>query len=228
MNNLLTSMRFMVMWIIGNVVSLYASLIMALIIGLLSTLIATFFWTTGRAEPGTMSALLFSLIVYSLIGTMVGLLVGSIQKSLLRQKTDEDWQGWIIASIMGAILAVNVTGFLVGRQLIALVSTLTLPAKEVLLLMAIQVFLIPFACISMFQTTILMRYVRGSWAWILGNSVAGIVMFSLIAASFGSGAIAALTMVGTLLLLSVVPGIITGFTMIWLIHFNWKNRYPEY
>lgn len=227
MRNVLTSMRFMLLWILGSVAALYTTIVTSLIIGFGSTLIATFIWTTGRREPGAIEMLIFSVIVYSLIGLAAGSIIGSIQKGLLRQKSGDSWRGWIIASVIGGVLAMNVTGFLIGRQIGALISTLTLPPKEVLLLIALQLLIIPPACLSLCQSAVLSQYVRGAWVWVLANVVAGVVLFSLAATAIGGGVLSALTIVGLVLLLSAAPGIVTGFAMLWLILFNRKHDYLE-
>src|SRR5215207_8133021 len=179
MRNVLTSMRFMLFWILGSVIALYGTVVLTIIILFASSLVAAFIFMITQQELTVFAAVLFTAVIWSLIGLLLGLIIGSVQKSLLQQKTDESWQGWIIASALGGIIGLNITGFTVGRQIMTLIATLTIPPKEAILLLGLQLLLIPLATIGICQASILMRYVNGAWAWVLANVVGGIVVVSL-------------------------------------------------
>ena len=222
MRNVLTSMRFMLFWILGSVLALYGTVVLTIIILFASSLVAAFIFMITQQELTVFAAVLFTAVVWSIIGLLLGLIVGSVQKSLLQQKTEESWQGWIIASALGGIIGLNITGFTVGRQIMTLIATLTIPPKEAILLLGLQLLLIPLATIGICQASILMRYVNGAWAWVLANVVSGIVVVSLGIATATGAIVAPFSVLITMLALSAAPGIVTGFAMLWLINFNWK------
>jgi hypothetical protein len=222
MRNMLTSMRFMLFWVLGSVIALYGIVILSLIILFASSLIAAFLFMTTHEELTSTGALIFTIIVYSIIGLVAGLIVGSVQKSLLQQKTDEAWNGWMSATAIGSVVGLNITGFIVGRQIMALIASLTIPPKGILLMLGLQLLLIPLAFIGIFQSGILMRYVNGAWAWVLANVVGGIVFVSLAVATVTGAIVAPFSVIITVLMLSAAPGIVTGFAILWLINFNWK------
>jgi hypothetical protein len=222
MRNVLTSMRFMMFWILGSVLALYGTVVLTIIILFASSLVAAFIFMITQQELTVFAAVLFTAVVWSIIGLLLGLIIGSVQKSLLQQKTEESWQGWIIASALGGIIGLNITGFTVGRQIMTLIATLTIPPKEAILLLGLQLLLIPLATIGICQASILMRYVNGAWAWVLANVVGGIVVVSLGVATATGAIVAPFSVLIIVLALSAAPGIVTGFAMLWLLNFNWK------
>jgi hypothetical protein len=222
MRNVLTSMRFMLFWILGSVLALYGTVVLTIIILFASSLVAAFIFMITQQELTVFAAVLFTAVVWSIIGLLLGLIIGSVQKSLLQQKTEESWQGWIIASALGGIIGLNITGFTVGRQIMTLIATLTIPPKEAILLLGLQLLLIPLATIGICQASILMRYVNGAWAWVLANVVGGIVVVSLGVATATGAIVAPFSVLIIVLALSAAPGIVTGFAMLWLLNFNWK------
>jgi hypothetical protein len=222
MRNVLTSMRFMLFWILGSVLALYGTVVLTIIILFASSLVAAFIFMITQQELTVFAAVLFTAVVWSVIGLLLGLIIGSVQKSLLQQKTEESWQGWIIASALGGIIGLNITGFTVGRQIMTLIATLTIPPKEAILLLGLQLLLIPLATIGICQASILMRYVNGAWAWVLANVVGGIVVVSLGVATATGAIVAPFSVLIIVLALSAAPGIVTGFAMLWLLNFNWK------
>jgi hypothetical protein len=222
MRNVLTSMRFMVFWILGSVIALYGTVVLTIVVLFASSLVAAFIFMITQQELTFLAALIFTAVVWSLIGLLMGLIVGSVQKSLLQQKTEESWQGWIIASALGGIIGLNITGFTVGRQIMTLIATLTIPPKEAIIVLALQLLLIPLATLGICQAGILMRYVHGAWTWVLANVVGGIVVVSLGIATATGAIVAPFSVIITVLALSAAPGIVTGFAMLWLINFNWK------
>jgi hypothetical protein len=218
MRNVLTSMRFMMFWVLGSVIALYGTIVLTFIILFPLSVVVAFI----IPQLTTFAGIVVIAVVWSLIGLLLGLIVGSVQKSLLQQKTDESWQGWIIASALGGIIGLNITGFTVGRQIMMLIATLTIPSKEAVFVLALQLLLIPLATLGICQASILMRYVNGAWAWVLANVVGGIVVVSLGVATATGAIIAPFSVLIIVLALSAAPGIVTGFAMLWLLNFNWK------
>jgi hypothetical protein len=70
---------------------------------------------------------------------------------------------------------------------------------------------------------VLWRHVRGAWTWVLANLVAGLVLFSLIAAGAFTWATTPLLTIAVVVGLAVAPAIVTGFAMVWLINMNWRG-----
>ncbi|MDQ7027958.1 MAG: hypothetical protein Q9P44_20650 [Anaerolineae bacterium] len=222
MNNVLSSMRFMLMWVFGSVIAFYGIAILALIILFASSMVAAFLFMTTQQELTVTGAIIFTVIVYSLIGLFSGLIVGSVQKSLLQQKTEESFKGWIVASALGGIIGLNITGFTVGQQIMNLISNLKIPPQETVMMLGLQLLLIPLAAIGICQASILMRYVKGAWVWVLANVVGGVVVISLSIATATGTLIAPFSIIFIVIALSAAPGIVTGFAMLWLLNFNWK------
>lgn len=222
MRNVLTSMRFMIFWILGSVIALYGILVLAIIVLFASSLLAAFIFMMTQQELTLIGVIIFTMMVYSLIGLIMGLIIGSVQKSLLQQKTDKLWQGWVIASAFGGFIGLNITGFTVGQQIMKIITSLTLPPQETILILGLQLLVIPLAILGICQVSILMRYVHGAWVWVLANVVGGVIVFSLGVATATGIVIMPFSALITVLALSVAPGITTGFAMVWLIHFNWK------
>lgn len=227
MRQLLTSVRFIFLWIIGNVFSLYASLIGAVVIFTVSAFIAAMFYATQNREPNMTEMLIWGGVVYSIIGAVFGTFIGTTQKALLRQKTDESWSGWMWTSIVGGIIGVDVLMLLLAQQLGTAINGMTVPSQEVLWLIGAQIFIIPVACVGFMQMFVLWRYVHGAWTWLLANVVSGLVVFALLGAGLISTGVFLFSLLALLAVTAAAP-IVTGFAMLWLINFNWKYDYPEY
>jgi hypothetical protein len=228
MRNVLTSMRFILFWMLGSVIALYGTVLLAIIVLFASSLVAAFIFMITQQELTLIGVMIFTAVVYSLIGLIMGLIIGNVQKTLLRQKTDELWQGWVIASVLGGIIGLNITGFTVGKQIMTMITSLTIPPQETIFVLGLQLLVIPLAILGICQAFILMRYVHGAWVWVLANVVGGAVVFSLGIATATGVMIAPFSVLVTILVLSIVPGIVTGFAMVWLLNFNWKHNYPEF
>jgi hypothetical protein len=226
MQKVMSSFRFILLWIPATIFALIASLISFATILFGGSIVAIYIWGQEEVISGN-GILIFMLVLYSMMGVAMGLLYGSLQKALLRQKTDEPWRGWTTASVIGGIFGINLTIILVGRQVAEYLLWFVMPPPEMLFLLGIQVTTIPFACISFAQMFILGQHVRGAWTWVLANIVAGLVLFSLIAAGIFSIGTSPLLSIAALLALSAAPSIVTGFAMIFLLNFNWKHDYLE-
>jgi hypothetical protein len=227
MHKVMSSFRFILLWIPAMIFALIASLISFAIILLGASFVALYIWGGEATVSGT-GAVIFALILYSTMGAAMGLLYGSTQKALLRQKTDDPWRAWTLASVIGGIIGIVITLFILAPQLARYLTWLILPPPEVLLLVGIQISTIPFACMSFAQIFVLGQHVHGAWTWVLANIVGGLLMFSLLAAGILGIGTTPLLAIAALLIVSAAPGIVTGFALLWLLNFNWKHDYPEY
>lgn len=228
MHRLMSSFRFMLLWIPATIFALVASLVAFAVILFGGSLLAMLIWGEEITLAPVTILLAYSFVMYALMGLAMGFLYGSVQKALLRQKTDEVWRGWRTASVIGSIIGVVITIVLIGGQLAQYITWLVLPPPEALLIIGLSALTIPFACMSMAQFFVLRQHVDGAWTWILANIVGGIVMFSLIATGVYSIAATPLLTLIALLAVSAAPGIVTGFAMLWLLNFNWKHDYLDY
>ena len=102
---------------------------------------------------------------------------------------------------------------------------MVVPPPETLFWFGFQIAVILFGCLGFCQAFVLNYYVRGAWVWILANIVAGVVFFSLLA--FGALSWAATPFITILLifLIGAAPGIVTGFSLVWLVSTGWRQDY---
>lgn len=228
MRNIMTNMRFMLLWIPGTIVALFATAIVGLIVLMGGGIAVAFVWGKEVELAPPVISLLVILLIFSVVGFFLGLIFGSIQKSLLRSRTRDPWRGWTIASIIGGIIGVDVTILLIGGQMAQSFLFLTLPPTETLFWLGFQVSVIPLGCLALAQMVVLWQHVRGAWTWVLANITAGIVLFSLIAFGAVSWAVTPFMSILAVAAIMAAPGIVTGFAMLWLINLNWRRDFPEY
>jgi len=224
MRDFMSNMRFMMLWILGMLVALFAAGVVSTIILLLGSVTAVAIWGEEVATANPASAFLFIVIFLSTIGLMAGWIFGSIQKMLLRSRTNEPWRGWIFASIIGGIIGIDVTVTLLMLQASQYIIWLVIPPPETLFWVGLQVAIIPIGCLSLAQMVVLWRHVYGAWTWVLANIVAGLAIFSLIVAGAASWAVTPLWSLFLGIVIVGTPGIVTGFAMVWLIQTNWRHR----
>jgi len=223
MRNIISSVRFMLLWVVSSVFSLFTILIVSVILVAIFGVIGGILWVARQHTPTLMEVIIFNTILYTIIGIVMGLLLGVSQQYLIRLKSGEAFRGWVLASTIGSVIGANATFYVLAHQ-IAEFSFTNLPPKEMLIFYAFELVLIPLLCLSFVQMLVLWQYVRGVWTWVVAHLVGGLVLVSLVAAGLThiTNIAVASTLYGTLLLLfvSAVPGIITGFTMLWLLLFN--------
>jgi hypothetical protein len=225
MRGFFSNFSFMLQWILAAVFALFASLVAFVVIFLGGSFVLMLITHQHPENISPMTAMIYSFVVYSIMGIVFGLIYGSVQKSLLRQKTDEPWRGWLIASMVGGTIGLDITMLLVAGQLIPYLQSLLLPPPDMLVWIGLIVSTIPFAVLALAQTVVLWRHVHGAWTWVLANLVGGIVMFGLIAAGAFSWAVGPLWTMLLMLGLAAAPAVVTGFAMVWLINFNWRSEY---
>lgn len=225
MRNLMTNTRFMLLWSLGSIVALFASAIVGFVLFMIGGFTAIAIWGEGIAELSADVALIFLAILFSSIGLAIGLVFGGIQKAMLRMRTREPWRGWLIASAIGGILAVDILAVLLFTEGAGYLMWTVMPPSETLFWFGFQIAVIFFGCLGLSQIFILNRYVRGAWVWILANMVAGVVLFSLLAFGALSLAVTPLLAIALIFFIAATPGIVTGFSLVWLISTNWRQDY---
>lgn len=219
----MSNMQFTLFWILGTIVALFATGIVSTIILLIGSMTAVALWGEEVATTTPTAAFIFITLFLSIIGLAAGLIFGSIQKALLRSRTDDPWRGWVIASAVGGIIGVDVTATLLLLQASQYIIWLVMPPPETLFWVGLQLAVVPLGCLGFAQMFVLWRHVHGAWTWVLANIVAGIVLFSLLLV--GAIGWAASPILTILVLLGVLgaPGIVTAFAMVWLINTNWRH-----
>ncbi len=222
MRTLLTGTRFALLWVLGTIFALLGAAIVAALLALGGMLLSALIVGRSGGEPNTTTILIILLTLLVLLGSSFGLFFGAVQKSLLRQMTGDPWRGWLLASLLGGIIGVLLTFFLIAYQIEML---LTLPPLEIVQAIGLQLFVVPFACLGLAQWPVVAQEVYNSWLWALANIVAGLVMYGLIAGGLFAGAATFLIGLGLLLLLAAAPGVVTGFTMLSLLLFQRKTSY---
>lgn len=225
MHSFMSNTRFILLWILAMVVALFATAITGIVL-MFGGSLAIAYMSTHQAVLSRLPApTLITLIVFSVWGLWVGIIFGSIQKNLLRALTHAPWRGWLLASIGGMISGMLVLALLISGQATHMVMTLTLPNVNSLFWFGLQIAVIPLGCLGLVQSIVLGQYVRGAWTWTLANIVAGLVALSLILFGAFSWAVTPLMIIAVLLGVSAAPGIVTGFTLLWLLNFN--RRYQD-
>ncbi len=220
MRTFLTGTRFVLLWVLGTVFALAGAALVAALLSLSAALVSALLWGRSGGEPNPTTVLILALGLLSILGSSFGLFFGGIQRTLMRQMTGDPWRGWLIASVLGGIGGVLLTFFLIASQVELL---LTLPPLEIVQAVGLQLFGVPFACLGLAQWLAMIPNVRNAWLWALANLVAGLVMYGLLAGGLFAGVTSLLLGLGMLLLLAAAPGIVTGFTMLWLLLFQRKG-----
>lgn len=220
---ILTSMRFMLLWIPGSLLAMGITLVTAFLTLLFGAIILGYYYLTGGNTLNPVTHLI-ALGAFAFIGAVMGLTTGSIQQALMRQKFRGEFRGWRLVSTMSGALGLLLSALALGVPLRHALATLTLPDKGMFLVYGAVPVILPLTCLGIAQWFVLQRYVYGAWAWILANVVAGIVFFSLMVAMISGGVVAM-----PILAFAVVasPAIVTGFAMLWLLQFNARSMFPD-
>lgn len=219
----MTGIRFIVLWIIGSIAAMLATLTAAFFAVIVLSIALGFFYITGG---NTASPLMHGLVIaaFGVVGAVMGLTLGSIQKSVMTQKYGAELRWWRRLSTLSGAVGMTLTAFALSVPIKKTLLTLTLPDPRVFLFYGILPILIPMVCLSIAQWFVLNRYVYGAWAWILANAVAAVVFYSLLMGIYASGMI--LTVI-PVLLVATAPAIVTGFALLWLFQFNARGTWPD-
>ncbi|QPC83414.1 hypothetical protein G4Y79_03255 [Phototrophicus methaneseepsis] len=230
----LTSLRFIILWIIGLVISAVLSVVST---GIILPLLARFLVSTPWVPVSTEGQLMFyvALVVIG-SGFILGMLIGGMQRWLLQMKFGGEFRWWVIVSILGAMLGVA-GSVIIGLQL---KDSASLYITEVTHLVKVRppdirtwalsntlIFSLPIIGMSLLQTLVLRLYTRAAWLWVLAHIVSAVVFFTLLYTLVVSGAV--FIFVGWLgvLITLAAPGIITGFTMLFLLLLIRTPWWPE-
>jgi hypothetical protein len=224
MRDAFNNFGFMLQWIAGAAFALFATIVSMIVIFFGGAMLLLFVLQQPENLSPT-AAIVYSIVNYSLMGLAFGLIYGLVQKGLLRSKTNEPWRGWLIASAIGGVLGVDITLMIIATQIAQYLQWMVLPPTDVLIWVGLQAATIPFGILALAQCFVLWKYVHGAWTWVLANLVAGLVLFSLIAAGAFTWATSPLWMVAIVIGLALAPAIVTGFAMVWLINMNWRSQY---
>jgi hypothetical protein len=225
MRDAFNNFGFMLQWIAGAAFALFATIVSFIVIFFGGALILMLIFQQGPETVSPTVMIAYSIFSYSLMGLAFGLIYGTVQKGLLRSKTDEPWRGWLLASAVGGVLGVDITLMIIATQIAQYLQWMVLPPPDALFWIGLQAATIPFGILALAQCIVLWKYVYGAWTWVLANLVAGLVLFSLIAAGVLTWATSPLWMVAIVIGLALAPAIVTGFAMVWLINMNWRSQY---
>lgn len=225
MRNLMTNFRFVILWSLGSVVAIIMALIAGFLILSLGGMTLTAIFGEEAALQPVAILWIFLIVLFSSIGLSAGLIIGWIQKSVLRMRTREPWRGWLIASAIGGAIGFNAVVFILAFQGYGYVMWMVMPSIETLLWFGFQGLVIFYGSLGICQAFALSHYVRGSWTWVMANIVAAIVLFSLLSVGIISSVATPLFSILLLLAVCGTPGIVTGFSMVWLMENNWKQGY---
>lgn len=234
MYHILTSLRFMILWMIGLCASIFGAIVgITVLLPLLTRLVVSlpFFPVAGMAQT-----LIFMAFFAIVCGLPLGLLIGSVQKGLMRQRFHAEFRWWLFVSVLGAIFGVVISEFVslsmadhLGAYLQELrqFNNLRPPDIRALALYVVLIYSPPIVMMSVLQTLVLRLYTRAAWLWVLAHIVSAIVFSTLLYTLLLTGGL--FIFVGWLGLLVLVfsPGIITGFTMLFLLTLIRRPWWPE-
>jgi hypothetical protein len=221
-NKVLTSVRFMVLWILGNMAALYATLFVGVLAIIASVIIVAIAALTPSVPTATVAAVLV-LAAFAFIGAMMGLITGSIQKGVLRQRYRARFDGWVLASVIGGALGMLITAIIIGEPIRQSIANLTLPKREAFIFYGALPAVVPLAGLGALQTVVLLRYAKAAWLWLLANVVSGLVLFALLLSLTSGGLVLWVLLIGV----SAAPAIVTGFALLWLLTFNARSHWPD-
>jgi hypothetical protein len=222
MYKVMTSVRFMFLWLVGGLVTVALATVVAAfsLLGLsLTTGIA--YMVGGYSLRYILLAL--ALLFMSLFGLIVGFITGAMQKGTMQQKYQADFRWWRVLSALGGGLGMFLSGVALNVPLQRMLLTWTLPGKQVILFYGALPIVLPLVVIALLQWFVLQRYVHGAWTWILANAVGGLVLYSLVVTTALTGGIT----LPLLLIAIVAPWIVSGFSMLWLFQFNTRSTWPD-
>ena len=234
MYHFLTSIRFMFLWMIGLCLSAIGALIgVSVLLPVLTRLVVSL---PFMPAAGTAQTVVYMALFAIGSGIPLGLLIGSVQKSLVRQKFHVEFRWWLFVSVLGAIFGVIVSEFValtMADQLGSYIDQLRQfnnvrpPDVRALAIYIVLLYSPPIVMMSILQTLVLRLYTRASWLWVLAHIVSAILFSTLLYTLILTGGL--FIFVGWLgaLLLVLSPGIITGFTLLFLMTLIRKPWWPE-
>lgn len=220
MHDWMTNTRFMLLWVLGGIATLLSTLFFALAITCAVLLLVAIVAALAQREVQDGAALLVLLLDVVLIGGVSGFIAGNLQKGLLREKTGDDFAGWLTMSTVGGALGAAVTGLILAAQLAPLVWQQRVPTPEQVSLYLMALVVLPAGFLGVAQAVVLVRYVRGAWTWVLANMAGGAGFVSLLLSGWVITSGSPLLAMLILLLISSTPAIVSGFAMLWVLRFS--------
>jgi len=219
----MTGIRFMLLWVVSGVVSIAVTLLAGFFALIVLSIALGFFYITGSntASP-VMQGLV--MLVCGIVGAVMGFASGSLQKGVMTQKYGAEFRWWRSLSTLSGCIGLMLTTLALSVPIKKMLVTMTLPDPRILLFYGVLPIVIPLLCMGIAQWFVLNRYVYGAWAWILANVVAGLVMYSLLAALFTT---ATAILLFPVVLAVAAPWIVTGFAMLWLFQFSVRGTWPD-
>lgn len=222
MYKIMTSVRFMFLWLVGGLFTLaLASIVAAFALIGLSLTTGIAYIVGGYSLRYVLLGL--ALLFMSLFGLVTGLIMGTLQKSTMQQKYQAQFRWWRTLSALGGAAGMFLTGVALNVPLQRMLLTWSLPSKQVMLFYGALPLVLPLITMALLQWFVLQRYVVGAWTWILASGVGGLVMYSLLVSTVVTGGLS----LPLALIALVAPWIVTGFTLVWLFQFNSRSAWPD-
>lgn len=234
MYHVLTSLRFMILWMIGLCASAVGAILGITV--LLPVLLRVMTSLPFMPVSGTAQTVVWMALFALISGIPLGLLIGSVQKGLMRQKFHAEFRWWLFVSVLGAIFGVVISEFVslsmadhLGAYLQELrnFNNLRPPDIRALAIYVVLLYSPPIVMMSLLQTLVLRLYTRASWLWVLAHIVSAIVFSTLLYTLILTGGLFIFVGWLGLIVLVLSPGIITGFTLLFLLTLIRRPWWPE-
>lgn len=234
MYHVLTSLRFMILWMIGLCASAVGAILGITV--LLPVLLRVMTSLPFMPVSGTAQTVVWMALFALISGIPLGLLIGSVQKGLMRQKFHAEFRWWLFVSVLGAIFGVVISEFVslsmadhLGAYLQELrnFNNVRPPDIRALAIYVVLLYSPPIVMMSLLQTLVLRLYTRASWLWVLAHIVSAIVFSTLLYTLILTGGLFIFVGWLGLIVLVLSPGIITGFTMLFLLTLIRRPWWPE-
>jgi len=234
MYHVLTSLRFMILWMIGLCASIFGATVgITILLPLLTRLTVSLPFLPAA---GTAQIVIYMALIAIVCGIPLGLLVGSVQKGLMRQKFHADFRWWLFVSVLGAIFGVVISEFAtfimvdhMGAYLQELrnFNNVRPPDVRAVAIYTVLIYSPPIVMMSVLQTLVLRLYTRAAWLWVLAHIVSAIVFSTLLYTLILTGGLFIFVGWLGLIVLVLSPGIITGFTLLFLLTLIRRPWWPE-
>lgn len=165
----------------------------------------------------TILGIIYTLLVSSGIGGVVGFAVGLLQQSVIKRYFHFSINYWRRASVVGGMIAAPVmvlaiygmNNYISNNYWQLYESGLYSFMNSVQAIIPMVVYV---TVMSAIQIVILRRYVSHAWLWIMANAVAGLMFSTLVSNAYDPG-------VSNWILAAIAQGAVTGFAMLWLLHY---------
>lgn len=220
MQDLMTSTRFLLLWVMSGIAACLSTLFFAVSISCGLLVMVAIAASILQRDVGNNTMLLLLVADLALIGSISGFIVGNLQKGILQQKSRESFDGWLIVSTIGGAVGAVVTFFILSSQIAPFLIEQRIPTPDQITVYMMELMVIPAGVMGVAQAMVLVRYVKGAWAWVLANMVGGVVFVTLLLSGWfmasGSPIIGLVILLG----ISATPAIVSGFAMLWLLQFS--------